>query len=92
MDTDADLNLESLQHRLQDVSSDVEFIVDQFSHSVHAVATAKDIAGRMADRSLVDAAKALDQRDQDIALHDTKAKVDALDALRGLAKILNSRK
>ncbi|QIW96490.1 hypothetical protein AMS68_002008 [Peltaster fructicola] len=91
-DAGSDVNPESLQNRLERMSSGVEFIVDQFSHTVHAVATAKDMAGRMADRSLSDAAKALKQRDQDIASRVPGPQVDALDALRGLAKILNARK
>ena len=83
---------DDIEQRVRHASNDVEFLVDQLSHSVHAISSAKDVTGRMAGQSMSNAAKTLDQRDEHLDSQDTGPKVDALDALRGLARILNSRR
>ncbi|KAK5170452.1 uncharacterized protein LTR77_005040 [Saxophila tyrrhenica] len=77
----------TIQHRLQQISQNLEFTVDQFAHGVHALSTTKATADRLAERSLDEAASVLQEREQ-----EQRAKgqgVGALDALRGLARVLN---
>lgn len=85
----------SIQQRLQDISKDLEFVVDQFAHGVHALRTARDTAERVADKSLADAANALEERERQ---RSTVAgaglagnRSNQMAALRGLARVLNSK-
>lgn len=75
--------------RLQDISRDLEFSVDLVSHSVHAVDTTRQVAERIAEQSLGDAATILQQRHEGLAAKDGP-RIDALDALKGLARVLNA--
>jgi kinetochore protein Mis13/DSN1 len=80
----------ALQQRLQNISSSLEFSIDQFAHGVHAMATTRDTAERVADRSLKDATDILEERDK-----EKKQKIGSIEpmgALRGLAKVLNRGK
>ena len=78
-----------IQRRLRNVSENLEFTVDQFAHGIHALNTAKNMGDRLADRSLAEAANALEEREKE---RKADGKVpDTFDALRGLAKVLNSQ-
>lgn len=81
---------DALQKRIRDISEDLEFTVDQFAHGVHALGATKDTAERLADRTLSDAAVVLEERDKERKVAGKG--VDAMDALRGLARVLNSGK
>jgi kinetochore protein Mis13/DSN1 len=78
-----------IQQRLREISNDLEFAVDQFAHGVHALQVTKDTAERLADHSLADAATALEERHKERTVGGKS--VDPMDALRGLAKVLNSK-
>lgn len=80
----------TLKQRLQSVSSSLEFSIDQFAQGVHAMATTRDMADRVADRSLKDATDILEERDKEKKQKD--GSVQPMDALRGLAKVLNRGK
>ena len=71
------------------MSDNLEFTVDQFAHGIHTLTTVKETADRAADRTLNDAAHTLEVREKDRRING-KA-VDPMDALKGLAKILNSQ-
>lgn len=79
----------SLQQRLRNISENLEFSVDQFAHGVHSITAAKDTAERLADRTLNDAAVMLEEREKERTMNG-KA-LDPMDALRGLAKVLDSQ-
>ena len=74
--------------RLDTLSGNLEFTVDQFAHGVDALRTSKDTAERLADRSLTQVAGALERREQ-ARRADGKA-LDPMEALRGLARVLNA--
>lgn len=78
---------EALQQRLQHISSNLEFSIDQFAESVHALATTRDTAEEVADRSLKDAAELLEERAK-----ERRGGVGTMEALRGLARVLNGRR
>ena len=80
---------EAIQQRLRDISDNLEFSVDQFADGVHVLSTSRDVAERLADRSLSDAAKMLEDRERD-RVADGKS-IDAMDALKGLARVLNGQ-
>lgn len=88
----AAINPSQIQQRLQDVATKLEYTVDSFAHSVHAVSTTRDVAERIAQQSSKMAARELEKREEEQAASSGGHKVDALDALRGLAKVLNARK
>ena len=79
----------SIQQRLRNISQNLEFTVDQFAHGVHALSTVRETAERVADRTLSDAANVLEEREKERRVNG-KA-VDPIDALKGLAKVLNSQ-
>lgn len=81
---------DAVQQRLRNVAENLEFTVDQFAHGVQALSATKDTAERLAERALGDAADVLGEREK-----ERKASgkgVDTMDALRGLARVLNSGK
>ena len=78
-----------IQQRLRDISENLEFTVDQFAHGIHALSTTKETANRLAERSLADAAKVLEEREKERRVNGRT--VDPMDALRGLARVLNSQ-
>ncbi|SMR44292.1 unnamed protein product [Zymoseptoria tritici ST99CH_1A5] len=80
---------ESIQERLQTISGDLEFAVDMFAHGVHTLSTTRDTADRLAEKSLKDAADALEEREKQRAA--TGKSLDQMNALRGLARVLNSQ-
>ncbi|KXT01516.1 hypothetical protein AC578_4520 [Pseudocercospora eumusae] len=77
-----------IQERLRRISNDIEFAVDRFTHGVHALKTTRDTAERVADKSLADAAKVLEQREKQ---RSSDQGVGQMDALRGLARVLNAQ-
>ncbi|KAF2484054.1 Mis12-Mtw1 protein family-domain-containing protein [Neohortaea acidophila] len=79
----------AIEQRLGSLSANLEFTVDQFAHGVHALAAVRDTAERLAERVLDDAARVLEERERERKANG-KA-VDAMDALRGLAKVLNAK-
>ena len=78
----------AIQERLKTISNDIEFAVDRFTHDVHALKTTRDTAERVADKSLADAANVLDQREKQ---RSSDKGVGQMDALRGLARVLNAQ-
>lgn len=80
---------EGLQRRLRTISDDLEFVVDQFAHGVHALSTTRDTAARVAEKSLANAANALEERERQRAAGGTGA--GQMDTLRGLARVLNAQ-
>jgi kinetochore protein Mis13/DSN1 len=80
----------TLQQRLQGISSSLEFSIDQFAQGVHAMATTRDMAERVADKSLKDATDILEERDKE--KKQKTASIEPMGALRGLAKVLNRGK
>jgi kinetochore protein Mis13/DSN1 len=80
----------ALQQRLQSISSSLEFSIDQFAHGVHAMATTRDMAECVADRSLKDATDILEERDKE--KKQKTGSIEPMGALRGLAKVLNRGK
>ena len=80
----------SIQQRLNHVSQNLEFAVDQFAHGMHALRTTKETAERLAEKSLGDAASVLEEREKERKINGKS--VDPMDALRGLARVLNSQK
>lgn len=83
---------EFIQQRLQNISSSLEFSMDTITHSVHALSTTRQIAERIAERSLSEAANMLETREREREARSGGKKVDALEALRGLAKVMNARR
>lgn len=79
----------ALQQRLRNISENLEFSVDQFAHGVHSLIATKETAERLADRTLSDAAAMLEEREKERTVNG-KA-IDPMDALKGLAKVLNSQ-
>lgn len=80
----------ALQQRLQNISSNLEFSIDQFAHGVHAMVTTRDMAERVADKSLKDATDILEERDKE--KKQKTGSIEPMGALRGLAKVLNRGK
>lgn len=78
-----------IQERLRNISENLEFTVDQFAHGVHSLTAARETAERLADRALGDASNVLEEREKERRVNG-KA-LDPMDALRGLAKVLNSQ-
>lgn len=76
-----------LQQRLQHISTNLEFSIDQFADGVHAMATTRDTAERVADKSLKDAADVLEDRSKE--RKERGGGVGPMEALRGLARVLN---
>lgn len=78
-----------IQQRLRNISDNLEFTVDQFAHGVHSLTAARETAERLADRALGDASNVLEEREKERRING-KA-LDPMDALKGLAKVLNSQ-
>ena len=77
---------------MRNIATNLEFSVDQFAHGVHALTSTKETAERLAERSLGDAAGVLEEREKERKAGAGKGAVDAMDALRGLARVLNGSK
>ncbi|EME50018.1 hypothetical protein DOTSEDRAFT_68768 [Dothistroma septosporum NZE10] len=80
---------EMLHDRLKAISRDLEFSVDQFAHGIHALSTTRETAERAAEQSLADAARVLEERERQRAAASNR--VDQMDVLRGLARVLNAQ-
>ncbi|KAK4546932.1 hypothetical protein LTR36_001664 [Oleoguttula mirabilis] len=80
----------AIQQRLRNIAENLEFSVDLFAHGVHALATTRDTAERLADRSLAEAAGVLEEREKERRANGKP--VDAMDALRALGKVMNARR
>ena len=78
-----------IQERLRNISDNLEFGLDQFAHGIHALSTTRETADKVAERSLADAANALEERGKQRAAGGKP--VDQMDALRGLARVLNTQ-
>jgi len=83
-------NPEAIQHRLRTLASTLEFSLDNFAHGIHVLATTRETAERLAEKSLANAAEVLEARDKE--RRSEGAGADAMDALRALGKVLNGRK
>lgn len=83
---------DAIQQRMRNIATNLEFSVDQFAHGVHALTSTKETAERLAERSLGDAAGVLEEREKERKAGAGKGAVDAMDALRGLARVLNGSK
>lgn len=88
--TSSSTGTNALQQRLQGISSSLEFSIDQFAQGVHAMATTRDMAERVADKSLKDATDILEERDKE--KKQKTGSIEPMGALRGLAKVLNRGK
>lgn len=75
---------------MRNISQNLEFTVDQFAHGIHSLTSTKEAAERLAERTLGDAAGVLEEREKERKANGKS--VDAMDALRGLARVLNSGK
>lgn len=80
---------QAIQQRLRTISDDLEFAVDMFAHGVHALSTTRETAERAAEKSLADAAHALEEREKQRAASGNS--LDQMNSLRGLARVLNSQ-
>ncbi|GIZ40978.1 hypothetical protein CKM354_000429700 [Cercospora kikuchii] len=79
----------TIQSRLKTISEDLEFAVDQFAHGIHTLSTTRETAERVAEKSLADAANVLEEREK--LRNQGSQAVNQMDALRGLARVLNSQ-
>lgn len=79
----------TLYDRLRAIANDLEFTVDQWAHSVHSLSIIRETAERVAEKSLSEAAGALEEKEKQRA--KGRQSVDQMDALRGLARVLNSQ-
>lgn len=86
--TESSTDPKAIQQRLRNISDSLEFTVDQLAHGMHALSTTKDTAERLADRSLNGAAGVLQGREKRNRLNG----VDTMDALKGLARVLNAQR
>ncbi|KAK6422784.1 hypothetical protein LTR95_016631, partial [Oleoguttula sp. CCFEE 5521] len=86
---------DALQRRLQEVSFNLEFSIDCFAESVHALSTSRATAESLADSNLKEAAEVLESRESSRRAAGAVNGVpqpSAMDALRGLARVLNGRR
>lgn len=79
----------AIQQKLQTISNDLEFTVDMFAHGVHTLSTTRETAERVAEKSLADAARALEEREKQRAASGQS--LDQMNSLRGLARVLNAQ-
>ncbi|KAK5115258.1 hypothetical protein LTR62_001458 [Meristemomyces frigidus] len=77
----------SIQQRLLEITPNLEFSVDQFAHGVHALNTSRELAEKLAEKTLGAAAEVLDSREKTRRVEGGGA--DPLDALKALGKVLN---
>ncbi|KAK4888234.1 hypothetical protein LTR27_012844 [Elasticomyces elasticus] len=77
---------EAVQTRLRTVAEGLEVSVDSFAQGIHALKASRDVAERLVERSLGQAAGVLEGRDR------VRKGVDPLEALRGLGRVLNGRR
>src|ERR1700761_423046 len=80
----------AIQQRLQNIATNLEFTVDQFAQGVHLLSTTQQTADRLASASLSEAADVLEERERELK-GGGKGAVDPMEALRGLARVLNRR-
>ena len=78
-----------IQQRLRHITENLEFTVDQFAHGIHALSATREMGEQLADQALAEAASVLEEREK--AQRINGKAVDPMDALKGLAKILNSK-
>jgi kinetochore protein Mis13/DSN1 len=78
-----------IQQKLRHITENLEFTVDQFAHGVHALSATREMGEQLADEALAEAASVLEEREK--AQRVNGKAVDPMDALKGLAKILNSK-
>ena len=83
-------DLPALQNRLQDIAANLEFTVDSFAHGIHVLSTAQDTAERLVDKTLSDAAEALEERQK--SRRGESGAVDAFSALKALSKVMNGKR
>ncbi|KAK1058130.1 hypothetical protein LTR33_013479 [Friedmanniomyces endolithicus] len=83
-------NPEVIQQRLRTLATTLEFSLDNFAHGIHVLASTRETAERLAEKSLADAAEVLEARDKERRSEGGGA--DAMDALRALGKVLNGRR
>nr|OQO19491.1 hypothetical protein B0A51_11537 [Rachicladosporium sp. CCFEE 5018] len=86
---------DALQKRLQNVSANLEFSIDCFAENVHALSTSRSTAESLAERNLKEAAEVLEGRENTRRAAGAVNGVpqpSAMDALRGLARVLNGRR
>ena len=81
---------DAIQQRMRNISQNLEFTVDQFAHGIHSLTSTKETAERLAERTLGDAAGVLEEREKERKVNGKS--IDSMDALRGLARVLNSSK
>ena len=79
----------AIQQRLRNISENLEFAVDQFAHGVHSLTAARETAEHLADRALGDVAGVLEEREKERRVNGRA--LDPMDALKGLAKVLNAQ-
>lgn len=85
--TDSSTDPTTIQQRLHQISENLEFSVDSFAHSIHALNKTRETADRLADRALSDTATILEERAE-----ARKGPLDGMDALRTLGKVMNPRR
>jgi len=88
--TDSSTDPGAIQHRLRNISRNLEFSVDHFAHGMHALSTTRDTAERLADRTMAEAAELLDEREKE--RRAAGKSVDALDALKTLGRVMNRQR
>ena len=79
--------------RLQKISENIEFEVDEFATNVHALSAYKNAAERMADDTLATAAETLERREKEGMRRafggDAFGETSTRDVLRGLSRIID---
>ncbi|KAK5017476.1 hypothetical protein LTR60_001921 [Cryomyces antarcticus] len=80
--------LSSTQSRLQDISSSLEFKIDQFADGVHKLEQYRQAAERVADRILAVSAEKLEEREKRSLEKNGLGKVDGIEVLRSLSRAI----
>ena len=77
------------------MNQNIEFEIDKFAHSVHALGAYKDAAEKLADQVLAMSAEALEQTDRDgraraaAAAAGEGGEPGLRDVLRGLSRVID---
>ncbi|KAI4146137.1 MAG: hypothetical protein L6R39_003566, partial [Caloplaca ligustica] len=84
----------STSHRVQQITSSLEFSVDKFATNIHALNALKDGADRVAGEVLAISAEALEERERAGRRRDgdegeEKEEVGMRDVLRGLSRVVD---
>ena len=82
----------SASRRLEAISADLEFEIDQFATGLHVMSSYKRLAEKVADGSLVVSARTLEEKDHESMRNITKDFGDAAstrDVLRTLSRIID---